>query len=486
MASACRLVGVPPSGRVVAGEGCVLRVRCADAAGNPCRRDGAARATRAAALLRPVGHGHGGGGGVLVLGDGRAVTVDATPGGGGGGGGGMGGMGGGMGDSTAEATEADDGSLELRLAPTRAQTYEVSVTVDGARVPGGRFGLAVVAAAARAPCCALEPPHALGTRLLACARTTLRLRMRDAFSNAVLAAAHLPGRSASAVTNALFASGGGGGGGGGGDAGGGGRCSDGGGGGGGKDGGGGAGFAPMSARCSCCDDVRLETDPLDPSVCLVRLAVGATARATQLGRHWLHLLLGGEHVQGSPFLFEVVPGEPHAPQCVASGAGVHAAARMEPTLLVVTTHDALGHACLAGGADLAVSVAPCAHGHYGTVHELLDRRDGTYVASYSVPISGRYSLSVTIGGRHIGGSPFRLVVAGAEDPVAGLAAGSGSPASPRAASSPRLHTARVAASGGSGNPQLLLASSPRSPPVRGAPLRSPGTGGGARLQAWAA
>ena len=63
---------------------------------------------------------------------------------------------------------------------------------------------------------------------------------------------------------------------------------------------------------------------------------------------------------------------------------------------------------------MAVTLAPCAHGHYGVLHAVVDRGDGTYLISYSAAISGKYSLAVTIRGQHIDGSPFRLLVASAE------------------------------------------------------------------------
>ena len=70
---------------------------------------------------------------------------------------------------------------------------------------------------------------------------------------------------------------------------------------------------------------------------------GAVARPTALGSHRLQLLLAGQHVQGSPFTFEVVPGAPHPPQCVAAGVALHAAARTECVSVAVTARDALGH-----------------------------------------------------------------------------------------------------------------------------------------------
>ena len=70
--------------------------------------------------------------------------------------------------------------------------------------------------------------------------------------------------------------------------------------------------------------------------------------------------------------------------------------------------------CRAYSDGSAAAVAPCAHGHYGVVHAVEDNQDGSYVVTYSVAISGKYALQLTIGGQHIMGSPFRLVVAGAE------------------------------------------------------------------------
>jgi hypothetical protein len=217
----------------------------------------------------------------------------------------------------------------------------------------------------------------------------------------------------------------------------------------------------LTARCSCCDEVRLELDPDEPSNCMVRFVPGAAARPIALGRHRLQLLLGGQHVHGSPYTFDLAPGAPHPPQCFASGAGVHVAARLQRTSATVTACDALGHRCPVGGAELAVALAPCAHGHYGVVHAVVDRGDGTYLISYSADISGKYSLAVTIHGQHIDGSPFRLVVASAEpdgsSPPRRLSRGSASPrgrlqpSSPSAQHSPMPHAPGAVA----GSPRLM-------------------------------
>ena len=45
--------------------------------------------------------------------------------------------------STTRGVVAADGEVLLRLRPTRAQAYEVAVSVDELAVPGGRFALTV-------------------------------------------------------------------------------------------------------------------------------------------------------------------------------------------------------------------------------------------------------------------------------------------------------------------------------------------------------
>ena len=57
-----------------------------------------------------------------------------------------------------------------------------------------------------------------------------------------------------------------------------------------------------------------------------------------------------------------------------------------------------------------VSIAPRAHGHYGTVDEIVDHDDGEYTVRYRAAVSGQYSVVVMLSRTHIEGSPFTLHV----------------------------------------------------------------------------
>ena len=125
------------------------------------------------------------------------------------------------------------------------------------------------------------------------------------------------------------------------------------------------------------------------------------------------LLHGVEIFLGMDYLgTEVVTGDARASACVASGlvVGDDAASVAAGDVTTVTVHarDARGNALITGGSSFSVlarsgdvALAPSS---------LVDRRDGTYLATLAPVVSGTYALAITRGGEHIHGSPFALTV----------------------------------------------------------------------------
>ena len=125
------------------------------------------------------------------------------------------------------------------------------------------------------------------------------------------------------------------------------------------------------------------------------------------------LLHGVEIFLGTGYLgTEVITGDVSATACVASSlvVGDDAASVAAGDVATVTVHarDARGNALITGGSSFSVlarsgdvALAPSS---------LVDRRDGTYLATLAPVVSGTYAMAITRGGEHVHGSPFALTV----------------------------------------------------------------------------
>jgi hypothetical protein len=144
-------------------------------------------------------------------------------------------------------------------------------------------------------------------------------------------------------------------------------------------------------------------------------------RAERPGEYDLAVLLGKEHIAGSPFALLVDTGDAFGPKCKAKGPGLKAAQQLEAASFVVETFDENAFACPQGGARVDV-VATCAADE---VHGFVsDNGDGTYSCTYTPNAAGEYKLSVVVNTKHVPGSPFRVKVTHADiDPPSCVASG---------------------------------------------------------------
>ena len=131
------------------------------------------------------------------------------------------------------------------------------------------------------------------------------------------------------------------------------------------------------------------------------------------GTYSVAVLLAGKHIQGSPFVLNVLPAEPHAPSCLCYGRGMATAMAGETAELSIEARDRFGNARGEGGALFqVVVVGPGARGieHRAAV---MDCEDGKYEVRYRIDQVGRYVLHATLDGEHVQGSPSKLIVSGA-------------------------------------------------------------------------
>ena len=97
----------------------------------------------------------------------------------------------------------------------------------------------------------------------------------------------------------------------------------------------------------------------------------------------------------------------------ATCEGIHYAVAGSKESFAITAHDAQGRLRELGG-DVFVAELQDATGEKKVGVNVMDKGDGTYLATYRVPGDedwlGNYTLSVCLGGVHIRGSPFAVHV----------------------------------------------------------------------------
>lgn len=114
------------------------------------------------------------------------------------------------------------------------------------------------------------------------------------------------------------------------------------------------------------------------------------------------------------------PGPPDMEKCTVSGTGFSGGSALTPVTLVITLRDEDGRKLKEGGDEVQVRVLPSAGisskpaaGEEGASEgdgviypEVVDRGNGTYAATYTVPVKGMYKVEVQVEGFPIEGSPF--------------------------------------------------------------------------------
>ena len=97
-----------------------------------------------------------------------------------------------------------------------------------------------------------------------------------------------------------------------------------------------------------------------------------------------------------------------AANTTATGPGITAAYPGRKTTFTITSHDSRNFQRKLGGDVFVLKLEPEVGGDEIKV-ELNDRKDGTYLAEYTVDkLYGKLSLSVCLRGAHIKGSPFAV------------------------------------------------------------------------------
>lgn len=245
-----------------------------------------------------------------------------------------------------------DGWYSLRWTAREAGTFTASITMDGEEVPGAPSAVTVEPGAESATTTALEEGTLLpGESLTAGEWVSVLIEARDGEGNRLL-----------------------------------------------------RGGAVFEAECSGAREPAL-LDDWDDGRYELRFC------PRDLGSQSLRVSLpnGGGDIVGSPFRFLVAPGPVSAKHSTAHGPGLSGPGASDGLgHFVILARDALGNRRLAGGDPFTVSVSPRTHGHYGHVHSFEDGDDGSYAVEYTVPVTGKYYVEVTVKGAHIEGSPFPI------------------------------------------------------------------------------
>ncbi|XP_070574370.1 E3 ubiquitin-protein ligase TRIM71-like [Ptychodera flava] len=104
----------------------------------------------------------------------------------------------------------------------------------------------------------------------------------------------------------------------------------------------------------------------------------------------------------------IISSSAYAPNSTATGDGVKRALRGKIALFMVQAKDHQGEPRCIGGDQVNVIVQGPEGGLYHA--EVIDRQNGTYTVSYRPQVEGEHHISVTLRGKHIVDSPFKVQV----------------------------------------------------------------------------
>ena len=114
-----------------------------------------------------------------------------------------------------------------------------------------------------------------------------------------------------------------------------------------------------------------------------------------------------EETIGHTFFPEIYPGSAYAPLSNAIGDSLHHAVSGVEQEFLIETRDKHGNLLLNGG----VGVESHGYNNNATIEtRVVENGNGTYAIHYNASASGKYDLSVKVGGLHVKGSPFLLTV----------------------------------------------------------------------------
>ena len=103
-----------------------------------------------------------------------------------------------------------------------------------------------------------------------------------------------------------------------------------------------------------------------------------------------------------------------AATCVLTGEGLHSAMARQKATFTIEARDVSGNKQQAGGEKFKVSI----RGASQVRAKVIDKENGDYAVEYKASTSGSYTVSITLNGVSLPGSPFRLeVLTPAPDPT---------------------------------------------------------------------
>eukprot|EP00956_Cyclotella_meneghiniana_P022586 scaffold42858_cov61-Cyclotella_meneghiniana.AAC.3 len=117
-----------------------------------------------------------------------------------------------------------------------------------------------------------------------------------------------------------------------------------------------------------------------------------------------------EHILGSPFMVDILPGATFAPLSLAYGSGLHHGMSGVNSTFYIEALDMHSNRRNQGGDDWTVklsSVDDFSNYQDGIIQ---DHGNGTYTAHIMPTRSGKNELEVKLNGSHIRGSPFEMIV----------------------------------------------------------------------------
>ncbi|XP_078609465.1 E3 ubiquitin-protein ligase TRIM71-like isoform X1 [Branchiostoma floridae x Branchiostoma japonicum] len=104
----------------------------------------------------------------------------------------------------------------------------------------------------------------------------------------------------------------------------------------------------------------------------------------------------------------IVSSSAYAAQSVANGDGLKRALKGKTAQFIIHAKDHQGEARCTGGDPVSVIIQSPEGGLYRA--EVIDRQNGTYAVNYRGQTEGQHTISVTIRGKHIQESPFKVQV----------------------------------------------------------------------------
>jgi len=137
------------------------------------------------------------------------------------------------------------------------------------------------------------------------------------------------------------------------------------------------------------------------------------------GRHTVNVLLGGEHIKGSPYHPLMEQG--NAGHSWAEGPGLIKGQTKKPCEFTIHSVDGDGHPVAAGGDPFQVKIT----GPEQVSPKVTDNRNGTYSVVYSVLTPGTYNVDVSLHESPIKGSPWHPVIKWSCNPAQCYAEGEG-------------------------------------------------------------